>query len=136
MAEITVGRDYLRNDYSSEGEDATQPYRRVAEAVHLALYRGVRRQRLEPVNVVGFRVLVSVTDTERHSQLFSAVQQSDDVSCFEGDSPAFWHGESVKVWGVHSEAHFVLSNELVPEKTCIKHLRDKEQNYNGCKSRL
>ena len=85
MAEITVGRDYLRNDYSSEGVDATQPYRRVAEAVHLALYRGVRRQRLEPVNVVGFRVLVSVTDTERHSQLFSAVQQSDDVSCFDGD---------------------------------------------------
>ena len=116
MTEVTVGRDYLCNDYSSEGEGATQPSRRVAEAVHLALFRGVRHQRLEPVNVVGFRIVASVTVAVGHSQTFTAVQHSDDVTCFDGDSPAFWHGESVKVWGVHSEAHLVLSNELVPTK--------------------
>ena len=136
MAEITVRRDYLRNDYSSDGEGATQQWRHVAEAVHLAVYRGDRRQRLEQVNVVGFRVFVSVTDTERHSQLFSAVKHSDDVSFFDGDFLPFWHNKSVKVGGVHSEVHFVLSNELVPAKPCIEHLRDKEQNYYGCKSRL
>ena len=122
MSEVTVGRDYLCNDYSSEGEGATQPCRRVAEAVHLALFHGVRCPRLKPVNFVGFRIVASVTEVVGHSQSFIAIQHSDDVSCFDGDSPAFWHGESVKVRGVHSEAHLVLSNELVPAKPCVEHV--------------
>ena len=46
MKNITVHSNYLCNNDSSEGEDATQQHRCVAEAVHLALFRGLGRQRL------------------------------------------------------------------------------------------